>query len=169
MTLELKDGYYYEDHIKKIMSREQRENMPASRATFNKYTINIDISSFDDKDLDKEDITAHHGMLSIKQLDSTSNLAKEEFNKDVLSISNRTFKMLNINRLHQYPDSIKNDSINPNILENFNLHNKIIVAESAKNNITRILKRNLNINKSFKKRGSLILCLLITSRNNMVA
>lgn len=156
MTLELENGYYYEDHIKKIMSRDQREKMPASRASFDKYTINIDISSFDDKDLEKEDIKAHHGMLSIKQLDSTSNLAKDNFDKDVKSIADRTYKMLNLENLHHYPDSIKNDSIKDDILENFNLHNKIIVVESAKNNITRILKRNLNINKSFKDKRKLL-------------
>ncbi len=70
MTLTLENGNYYEEHIKNGISQKERAKMPASKATFNKYAINIDISSFNDSEkLNDTLIKEHHGMLSIKQLD----------------------------------------------------------------------------------------------------
>ena len=52
MTLVLYDGYYHEEHIPKRRSVKSMKKMPASNATFNEYTFNIDISKFTDDDLD---------------------------------------------------------------------------------------------------------------------
>src|SRR5210317_198936 len=42
MTLTLENGNYYEEHVKNIMLPKDKAKMPASKATFNTYTINID-------------------------------------------------------------------------------------------------------------------------------
>jgi lipopolysaccharide export system permease protein len=156
MTLILEDGHYFEDHLKNIMTANDRKKMAASRAKFDSYTINIDVSSLDDDDLDKENIKSHHGMLSLTQLDSISEVTTEKFNEEINSISNRIYTMIKAENLHAYPDSLRNDSLKPIILENFTLKNKTIVLEESLRNVKRMIDRNKNINKTFKDRRKLV-------------
>ncbi|MDF1518732.1 MAG: LptF/LptG family permease, partial [Lutibacter sp.] len=80
MTLTLENGNYYEEHLTNAMMPKDRAKMPASKAEFKTYTINIDISSFSDDDsMNEEKVKEHHGMLSIAQLDSISKINKIEF------------------------------------------------------------------------------------------
>ena len=130
--------------------------MAASRAEFDSYTINIDISSLDDDDLDKENIKSHHGMLSLTQLDSISKIKTEEFYEEINSTSNRVYKMVKAENLHFYPDSLRNDSLKPVILDNFTLKNKSIVLEESLRNIKRMIDRSKNNNKTFKDRRKLV-------------
>lgn len=140
MTLTLQNGNYYEEHYKRSMTQNERKKMPASAATFDTYTINIDISSFnDDKNLDNEDITQHHGMLSIKQLDSISKVEKSNYDKYLEERSTNFYNIVKANKLYKHPDSIKvTDTIlKPEILDNFSISNKIIIIGEA----IQILKR----------------------------
>ncbi len=66
MTLTLEDGNYYEEHIKRVNGQKIGLKCLLQMLKFDKYTINIDISSFnDDESLNDEKIKQHHGMLSI--------------------------------------------------------------------------------------------------------
>lgn len=157
LTLTLEDGNYYEEHVKRIMTQKDREKMPASSATFEKYTINIDISSFnDDESLKDEKIKEHHGMLSIRQLDSISKFRKIDYDQ-YLSNRARTFYLNSkANKLYQYPDSLINKELKPEILENFNLNNKNIVISDAVQTVKRLLDRSSNEMKSFKDQRKLL-------------
>lgn len=138
MTLTLQDGNYYEEHSKRSMTQNERKKMPASAATFDTYTINIDISSFnDDKDLDNEDITQHHGMLSINQLDSISKVEKTNYDKYLEERSTNFYNIVKANKLYKYPDSIRDTILKPEILDNFSIANKTIILEES----LQILKR----------------------------
>ena len=157
MTLTLEDGYYYEEHVKRIMKQEDRFKMPASKAKFDKYTINIDISSFnDDGSLNDEKIKEHHGMLSIHQLDSISKVRKVIYDELVSNKALTFYRTIKGNQLYKYPDSITKDSINPMILENFNLSNQSIVASDAIQTLKRITDRNDNNLKNFKDQRKLL-------------
>ena len=138
MTLTLKNGNYYEEHNKRSMTQNDRKKMPASAATFDTYTINIDISSFnDDKDLDNEDITQHHGMLSINQLDSISKVEKSNYDKYLEERSTNFYNIVKANKLYKYSDSIRDSILKPEILDNFSTPNKTIIIGEA----LQILKR----------------------------
>ena len=157
LTLTLEDGNYYEEHIKRNMTQKDREKMPASNATFEKYTINIDISSFnDDESLKDEKIKEHHGMLSIKQLDSISEAKKIHYD-EYLSNRARTFYLnVNANKLYQYPDSLIIEKLAPEILDNFNPQNKNIVISDAIQSVKRISDRSNNEIKGFKDQRKLL-------------
>ena len=138
MTLTLQNGNYYEEHSKRSMTQNERKRMPASAATFDTYTINIDISSFnDDKDLDNEDITQHHGMLSINQLDSISKVEKSSYDKYLEERSTNFYNIVKADKLYKYPDSIRDTILKPEILDNFSIANKTIILGEA----LQILKR----------------------------
>jgi lipopolysaccharide export system permease protein len=157
MTLTLEDGYYYEEHIKRIMQKDDREKIPASKAKFDKYTINIDISSFNDDDsLNDEKIKEHHGMLSIHQLDSISKERKIVYDELVSNKAQTFYNTVKANKLYQYPDSLINDKLKPEILENFNVNNQGIVVSDAIQSLKRITDRNENNLKSYKDQRKLL-------------
>jgi len=151
MTLTLEDGNYYEEHIKKLMVKSDRQKMPASNATFQKYTINIDISSFnDDESLKGENIKAHHGMLSIRQLDSISKEKKVAYDNLIANKAVIFYTNVRAKKLYKYHDSLINTKLAPEILDNFDVKNKNIVISDAIQSIKRIVDRKKNNIKRFK-------------------
>jgi len=158
MTLILEDGEYFEEHIKNGLSIKERNKMPASAAKFETYTINIDISSFNDADkLEKEDITEHHGMLTSKQLDSISKEKKIEFDNYLKERSHNFYITSNANKIYKYPDSIlEKQNLQPEILDNFNLNNKRIVVDQSIDNLKRTIDRNKNNEQRFKNKRKLL-------------
>ncbi|WP_298264180.1 LptF/LptG family permease [uncultured Lutibacter sp.] len=157
MTLTLENGYYYEDHIKKVMRTKERAKMPASNASFKTYTINIDISSFNDDDnLDDEKVKEHHGMLSVKQLDSISKEKKIAYDEYINTQAKNFFSIINADELYQHPDSLINKNLKPIILDNFDLKNKSIVLETSLQTLKRSLDRNTSQKKNFKDRRKIL-------------
>ena len=157
MTLTLENGYYYEDHIKKVMRTKERAKMPASNASFKTYTINIDISSFNDDDnLDDEKVKEHHGMLSVKQLDSISKEKKLAYDEYINTQAKNFFSIINADELYQHPDSLINKNLKPTILDNFDLKNKSIVLETSLQTLKRSLDRNTSQKKNFKDRRKML-------------
>ncbi len=152
MTLTLQNGNYYEEHSKRAMTQKERKKMPASAAKFDTYTINIDISSFnDDENLDNEDVTQHHGMLSIYQLDSISKIEKSSYDKHLELRSNNFYKTIKANRLYKYPDSIRDTILKPEILDNFSTANKTIITRDALQNLKRSTDRINNQKEKIKR------------------
>lgn len=157
MTLTLLNGNYYEEHIKKTMLPKERVKMPASSATFETYTINIDISSFNDDDtLDDEKIKEHYSMLSINQLDSTSNERKIAYDKYIENKADYFYKILEANKLYKYHDSLIDTKLDSDILNNFTLKNKLIVLNGSIQLLKRTTERNKNQKQSFKEQRKLL-------------
>lgn len=144
MTLTLEDGNYYEEHLNRAMMPQDRAKMPASKAAFKTYTINIDISSFSDENtLNDEKVKEHHGMLSIVQLDSISKINKIEYDIYTQNRSDIFYNSINAKKLYKYPDSVLNKKLAPEILQNFNLRNKSTVLNES----IQLLNRNIDRNK----------------------
>ena len=157
MTLTLNNGNYYEEHKKISSTPDERAKMPSSKASFKKYTINIDISSFNDSDMLNDTLVReHHGMLTIKQLDSFSKKEKVTFDERVQLNATYFYNSFNAKNLYKIADSIPKDSLNPLILENFNLVNKNIVINNALQNIKRVISRNDNQIRGFKEQRKLL-------------
>ena len=148
MTLTLDNGNYYEEHIKNGMNPSERVKMPASSATFKTYTINIDISSFNDSEkLNDTLIKEHHGMLSINQLSDLSKEKKIDYDKYIDNRANYFYNIIKAKKLYKYSDSLIDAELDSVILNNFNLKNKSLVLDES----LRLLKRNIDRNESRKK------------------
>lgn len=157
MTLTLENGNYYEEHINNRMSINERSKMPASKATFKTYILNIDISSFNDDDkLNNEDIKSHHGMLSIMQLDSISKEKKINYDALIESNASMFYRSINANKLYKYHDTLIDEKLDQEILNNFNLNNKTIVLSDAQQLLQRSMNRNKNQKKRFKDHRKLL-------------
>ncbi|MBK5207884.1 MAG: LptF/LptG family permease [Flavobacteriaceae bacterium] len=157
MTLTLENGNYYEEHLTSRMTPNDRAKMPASKASFKTYTINIDISSFSDNNsMNDEIVKEHHGMLSIVQLDSISKKNKIEYDTYIENRSNIFYDAIHAKKLYKYPDSIVSRKLKPEILDNFNLNNKSTVLNQAIQLINRTIDRNKYQIKSFKDQRKIL-------------
>lgn len=157
MTLKLENGHYYEDYVNISASTEERSKMPASRADFKTYIINIDISAFNDSEqLNDTLVKEHHGMLSIKQLDSFSKKEKINFDERITINANYYYDSFYGKNLVKQPDSIKTDSLHIDILKNFNEVNAGLVVNEALQNVRRVISRNDNQIRGFKEQRKLL-------------
>ena len=157
MTLTLENGNYYEEHLNQVMLPKDRAKMPASKATFKTYTINIDISSFsDDNTLNDEKVKEHHGMLSIVQLDSISKINKIEYDIYTQNRADIFYNSINAKKLYKYPDSLFNKKLAPEILDNFNLNNKSTVLNESIQMLNRNIDRNKYQIKDFKDKRKIL-------------
>ncbi len=146
MTLELYDGYYFEQHDKKGANYREQLKMPASHADFDEYTINIDVSSLDGTDLDDLKYTKNFNMLSMKQLKDTIPTLKKNYDTYISNRAKNLFLTLDISDLHQYPDSLKNSELSQDILSNFDIDQQDEIMSTAASK----LERTLNNQKSYK-------------------
>ena len=156
MTLILNDGHYYEEHTTKRDKRSKRQKMPASKSTFDSYTINIDISSFSDEGLDDDKLKTHHQMFSLKQLKIVSDSTKIVYDK---YINNRALNMslkMRSSKLKPSTDSIKKSELNDTILANFDDTHKLTVLKSALEITKNKLKNFENDTASFKIRRKIL-------------
>ncbi len=80
LKLILKNGNRYEDIITNNPSEKQ--NYPFSKASFEEYILNIDISDFNNVDLNEESYKSTYKMQKINQLRRSSDTLKNKFEYD---------------------------------------------------------------------------------------
>lgn len=148
MTLILKDGHFFEHHITNDYRKKQR--MPASYADFKKYTINIDVSTFNDNDLDKIRYTRNYNMLSLQQLKDTLPEIKQNYDEYVLSRAKSLYLNTNAKTLYKYPDSLIDKKLSSNILENFERNNKENIINTSISRIDRTIESISQNKDTFK-------------------
>jgi len=83
LKLHLFDGHYYEDVATK--TRAQAEKSPFAKASFKKYTINIDMGQFNTEEENKSEISNTANMMSVKQLGYTIDSLRTNFQKESVS------------------------------------------------------------------------------------
>lgn len=69
LKLVLYDGNYYDDLQPKDF--KEKEKRPHAKSSFERYTLNVDLSKINDIDFDSKDYSTKYTMLTIKDLDTT--------------------------------------------------------------------------------------------------
>lgn len=129
LTLVLEDGYYAEDLVTTKTSGSKRKRAPFTKAHFDKYEVNIDVSTIGDFDPDDVKYKTGKEMLSLKQLDFYIDSLQNPYHEFILNRADRVFKALKANRL--VPDTVKGIAINTDLFENFDDKNQLMVADNA--------------------------------------
>ena len=137
LSLKLTDGNYYSEVYQKDFNKRKKE--PFAKSSFETYTLNIDLSSLDDVDLDDKDIDNSYQMYNVRELDSSLvkqaksfEEEREKYNKSL--IEKTGFRPLN----SQFKAKAK-DSVSPIFLENFKSNEKAKILEIAKSNLGNTL------------------------------
>lgn len=157
MTFILYDGNYYEEHVKNARTTLKRQKMAASEATFKEYEFNIDIGdSLDEGKLDSINSATIPMMLSLEQIKDTIPKLKDNYD-EVLNLRAKNIYISSAAKdLYNYPDSIKNKTLNTNIISNFELQEKITILNSALTKSTRVLSTLNNNTDSIKRNRKMV-------------
>ncbi len=100
LSLILKEGNYYDEV--EPSDYKKRKRKPFTKSYFDRYVINIDLSDFNNVDLEDETYNSAHGMLKISELDESIDSFSVVYNKKMAefrsSMYTRSgFKNLNLN------------------------------------------------------------------------
>jgi lipopolysaccharide export system permease protein len=81
LSLILYDGNYYDEIQQKNPSK--RANKPFTKSAFEEYVINIDISNFNNVDLDDQNYRNSQGMLKVWELDQSIDSLSTAYNEEL--------------------------------------------------------------------------------------
>ncbi|MDG2371347.1 MAG: LptF/LptG family permease [Flavobacteriaceae bacterium] len=151
LQMVLYNGYRYEDLIPKDIT--ERNKYPFAKVHFEQYTMNIDLSQFNNVDLDAQDYTTTYRMQKVNQLEESidslefglneqKELFSENFNK-----SNGLSQLTKINK----DSSSLSKLLRSNILEFMKVDKKFKYAEAIRTSIPA-LRGTIN-NLESKKRN----------------
>ncbi|MGG5570199.1 LptF/LptG family permease [Myroides odoratimimus] len=134
LKLHLFDGNYYDDVVAKNYEEQKKE--PFIKTSFEKYTMNIDLSSFQDEGKDEDKITNTYGMLNIKELNYTIDSLQRSMNVEKASnADNLTLRLGNLLSMDRQPSS--NDTIakieiaDADLIKDFSYDNQSRILQSA--------------------------------------
>ena len=156
MTLNLTDGYYFEDHSQSKKRKNERDKMPASSAKFDNYKVNIDISSLSSNDLDLEKYKKHYMMLNVRQLYSQSDSLKMSYDTYINAKASSFYVRNYGEKLYKRHDTLSNEKLSQEILENFKLNGKISIIQNASNNLKKPLRSIQVFKESYKTKRKIL-------------
>jgi lipopolysaccharide export system permease protein len=89
LSLILKNGHHY-DEIQKKDPRERRRE-PFAKVYFDEYTLNIDLTELNNKDVDKENNLSNHNMYKISELFVEIDSLSQGFSSDIKAFSDNMY------------------------------------------------------------------------------
>lgn len=149
MTFFLYDGNYYEEHVKSARTSIKRAKMAASNATFKEYEFNIDIGGLSTA-VDTTKSKGYPMMYTLKEIKDTIPKLKEKYYEELDIRAKNIFLSTQASDLYKYPDSLKNNKLKSNVIENFADREKITILNSAVAKTNRVLSTLNNNNVTIK-------------------
>jgi len=160
LQLILNNGYRYEDINPSTAAEKQK--YPHTKATFEEYTMNIDISEFNNVNLEEENYKSTYRMQKVNQLRKSSDTLnnKFEFDKDVFGKSfllGHTLRKLPNLKSSQIPSDIIDTSNSfLNLLNNPEIYEINSILSMADDEIDIYLRQLDNKKKTFFLQQKLI-------------
>ncbi|MCH4823644.1 LptF/LptG family permease [Gramella lutea] len=107
LSLILKEGNYYDE----IQSTDykKRKQKPFMKSYFDEYVINIDLSDFNNVDLEDESYSSTHGMLKISELDESIDSFSVSYNNKMAEFSQNMYTRTgvpNLNMNYKVKDTV---------------------------------------------------------------
>ncbi|HER39835.1 MAG TPA: YjgP/YjgQ family permease, partial [Salinimicrobium catena] len=99
LSLILRDGNYY-DEIQSS-SPSGRLKKPFAKSYFEEYRINMDLSGFNEVDLNEERYSNSHNMLKISELNQTIDSFSTSYNEEVQNLSRNLYSRTGLKNLDQ--------------------------------------------------------------------
>ncbi|MEP0265436.1 LptF/LptG family permease [Dokdonia sp.] len=142
LSLKLSEGNYYSEVVQKDYKKKKRE--PFVKSFFETYTLNIDLGSLDDVDLDEKGIDNSYQMLNAKELDSSLQELSVNYTKSRTDFGETFIRKANFSPLKDFkvPEA---DTIQEILLDNYELVDRVAILQTMKtsinNSITSIERR----------------------------
>ena len=129
LTLILEDGFYYEDIIGNKSTQLVRKKMAFTKAHFDKYEVNIDVSNIGDFDPDDVKYKTGKEMLSLKQLEFYIDSLQTPYKEFVGNRAQRLYLSLKGGSLTK--DTVMDSPLEPEIMDNFNDKSLKVLVDNA--------------------------------------
>lgn len=129
LTLILEDGYYYEDIIGNKSTQLVRKKMAFTKAHFDKYEVNIDVSNIGDFDPDDVKYKTGKEMLSLKQLEFYIDSLQTPYKEFVGNRAQRLYLSLKGGSLTK--DTVMDSPLEPEIMDNFDDKSLKVLVDNA--------------------------------------
>ena len=129
LTLVLEDGFYYEDIIGNKSTQLVRKKMAFTKAHFDKYEVNIDVSNIGDFDPDDVKYKTGKEMLSLRQLEFYIDSLQTPYKEFVGNRAQRLYLSLKAGGLSQ--DTIQGSPLEPEIMDNFDEKSLKMLVDNA--------------------------------------
>lgn len=108
LSLILNDGYYYDEIQVKNVKKQKRK--PFAKSSFETYTINIDLTEFNNTDIEKENQLNNHNMYKISELFVEIDSLSNSYSKNISKFSETMFFRTGISKFN-IPAKTKPDTI----------------------------------------------------------
>ena len=129
LTLILEDGFYYEDIIGNKSTQLVRKKMAFTKAHFDKYEVNIDVSNIGDFDPDDVKYKTGKEMLSLRQLEFYIDSLQTPYKEFVGNRAQRLYLSLKGGSLTK--DTVMDSPLEPDIMDNFNDKSLKVLVDNA--------------------------------------
>lgn len=133
LSLILKEGNYYEDIQTKTAAKQRRE--PFAKSYFDEYSINIDLTELNNKDIDKDNNLDNQNMYNISELRVEIDSLSRSYSTDIQSYTKNMYYRSGVEK---FKENKVSDTAQPpaikTILDIFNPTQQIQIVKLALNN-----------------------------------
>lgn len=169
LSLVLYDGNYYNDIYKKKFSERKKE--PFAKSYFEEYTINIDLSGFNDVDLGDENYTNSRKMLKINELKIEIDSLSKDLNKDMQNLKQSVYirngfaalfpktNTANLTKKLKKPfdtlkvEEAKEIEVSEDILAGFDNAKKRLILNTAMGSLNNLISTITSKERNFKQKN----------------
>lgn len=133
LSLILKEGNYYEEIQAKSAAKQKGE--PFAKSYFDEYSINIDLTELNNKDVDKENNLNNQNMYNISELRVEIDSLSDSYSTDIQSYTKNMYYRSGVEKLkeNKISDSTQPPAIST-ILEIYNPAHQLQIVKLALNN-----------------------------------
>ncbi len=152
LSLILKDGNYYDEIQPSDYSK--RRDKPFAKSYFEEYTINLDLSDFNNVDLEDESYSNTQGMLNISELRQSIDSFATSYNEKKRALTENMYQRTDFDNIAvnlNPSDSIK--EIENTILEEYDTYQAVQIVNLSLGSVNGALS-HLNIKKSELKNST---------------
>ena len=153
LQLILKDGYYYED----VTASGKRKNIyPHAKAHFETYTMNVDLSMFNDIDVEEKKVSTYK-MFNVKELNYAIDSLTAENKKKLTTFSTNIYQRTGIALIDTatYTEKVNTTFSVENIVNTYPDQQKIQLLDAALNSTENIILTLEGEKQKLKRRTKL--------------
>ena len=145
LQLVLYDGYRYEE----VNQKKNKKKNPHNRIAFQQYTMNIDLRSFNDIDLNETNYNNTYKMQNISELSKSIDSLSDKFISEIEGFANTVYLRTGIKSVDRNKSKLEPSSFEGlnTFLDSFETSEKKQIIEAAKRNINMQLS-SLNNQKN---------------------
>ncbi len=148
LSLVLKEGNYYDEVVLKDFNKQKKK--PFIKSSFKEYTLNIDLTELNNKDVDKENKINNQNMYNARELVTEIDSLSAKFTNDIQRYSNSMLNRSGLPKFYNKKDTIKHQYLPlDTLLSKYSLKQQTQIATMAHNSIKSAVQTVKSKKKEF--------------------